>query len=447
MKSDLDLLLNDSFFKKSQISFCAYDLTAKDIIYRKDEKLLLHPASNMKVITSAAGLVFLGTDYNFSTSIALTGDIVDSTLNGDIIFIGKGDPDFSYSDLDSLIREIKTLGINRITGNLIGNISYLDSTYWGKGWMWDDDPYTDFPYMSPLLINDAALDIIVSPSETGNIADIKFFPDNDYVSISNRVTTIDSGRTNIRISRDWQKKENNYSVEGEILTSSEPDTSKVTVIRSAEYFLACAQACFIENGIAFDGNRVITSDSLTQKIVFSKKRSFGEVIVNLNKTSDNLSAEMTLRALGSILKPNMISATDGVQLIDSLVTLSGLDPHNYRIVDGSGVSHYNLVTSELLLEILKYIYLEQEDLFPILKNSFPVGGIDGTLKYRMNSENTKNNVHAKTGTLSGVSTLSGYLTSKNGHEIAFSVFVQNYMGSSKKARTIQDKICEILSKI
>jgi len=124
-----------------------------------------------------------------------------------------------------------------------------------------------------------------------------------------------------------------------------------------------------------------------------------------------------------------------------------LHPNDYRIVDGSGVSHYNLITTNLLVNVLNYFYNEHPNLFNVLIESFPIGGVDGTLKYRMKDEAVFNNVRAKTGTLSGVSTLTGILTNKQNHKLAFSIMMQNYVGSSNKIRKLQDRICEILAEI
>jgi len=182
-------------------------------------------------------------------------------------------------------------------------------------------------------------------------------------------------------------------------------------------------------------------------LIYSFERLFGEVIVNLNKTSDNLSAEMTLRAMAVKYFGKPATASNGIKLVDSLVTLTGLNPNNYSMVDGSGISHYNLISAELLENVVRYIYKKDSNLYEILYNSFPIGGVDGTLRGRMQNENIFNNVHAKTGTLSGVSTLTGYMKAKNGDIISFSIMTQNFVGSAKTVRGFQDKVCEILYNI
>ena len=182
-------------------------------------------------------------------------------------------------------------------------------------------------------------------------------------------------------------------------------------------------------------------------MIYTKERKFEDVIDNINKESDNLSAEMTLRLLGLQYYGKPSSAEKGLNVIDSLIRRSGLNYRNYNIVDGSGISHYNLVSTELMIELLKYIYQKSSQNYEVFFNSLPIAGIDGTLENRMRRTGTVNNVRAKTGTLSGVSTLSGYLKSANDHNIAFSIFTQNFIGSSRVVRRYQDRICQFLSRI
>ncbi|OGU78958.1 MAG: D-alanyl-D-alanine carboxypeptidase/D-alanyl-D-alanine-endopeptidase, partial [Ignavibacteria bacterium RBG_16_35_7] len=165
----------------------------------------------------------------------------------------------------------------------------------------------------------------------------------------------------------------------------------------------------------------------------------------LNKTSDNLSTEMTLFALSERYFGRPASAKNGLKMIDSLIIVCGLNPKDYKLVDGSGVSHYNLVTAELLLSVLKHFYYSEPNLFESLYNSFPIAGFDGTLENRMEKTKAEKNVHAKTGTLSGVSSLSGYVKNKKGNMIAFSILVQNYNDNSKQARDFIDDVCEVLA--
>ena len=133
LESQINKIIDDEFFNHSQIAIEIYDLTTNQILYSKNNKLLLHPASNMKLLTSAAGLIFLGDNYNFTTSLYFSGDIIDSVLCGNLYIKGGFDPDFTIEDLDSLVGFVKSLGIKFITNNIYADLSIKDSLYWGKG--------------------------------------------------------------------------------------------------------------------------------------------------------------------------------------------------------------------------------------------------------------------------------------------------------------------------
>ena len=174
-------------------------------------------------------------------------------------------------------------------------------------------------------------------------------------------------------------------------------------------------------------------------------RPIDTVLSELNKESDNLNAEMLIYAMAYKDSGAPASSEDGLAAIKKFIDTLGINSEDYSIADGSGVSHYNLVSAELLLETLKYMYYQRKDLFPLFYNSLPIAGEDGTLEKRMKNTFAQKNVHAKTGTLNGVSNLSGYVTAKNGHLIAFSIMIQNFVEEYSQARNFQNMICELLA--
>ncbi len=207
IRSGIDSLLSGKFFQSTIAAVDIYDLTAQKTLFTKNEKLLLHPASNMKILTTAAALFFLEPDYQFNTSIYYSGDILNNTLYGDLYIVGGGDPLLNTKDLDSLVRVINKRGLKEITGNIFADVSWKDSLFWGNGWMWDDDPSTDAPYLSALNINKNSIEVLVSPTSFGKKANIYLKPETGYVNIINHTITIynDDGLNNYRVTRDWIK--------------------------------------------------------------------------------------------------------------------------------------------------------------------------------------------------------------------------------------------------
>ena len=445
----IDTLLTNKFFNSALIAADIYNLTKEESIYRKNEKMLLHPASNMKILTSTAALLFLGKEYKFQTSFYYTGQIINKTLYGDLYVSGGFDPDFTSNDLDSLTSIISSLGITEITGRIIGDVSAKDSLFWGKGWMWDDDPSSDAPYLSALNINKNTIKAFVRGDRAGNPAEIILQPATDYVNVINKCRVISPyEKDSLVVDRDWINRKNTIIIKGTVKKTLKPDTVSagltLNLFEPEKYFLTLFKEALDREKIS--GKKDIAINKKPDHAVrfFTFERTIDSVLINLNKTSDNLSAEMLLYSLAAQDNGNPASAERGFKFVDSLITLIGLNPRNYKLADGSGVSRYNLVSPELLLNILKFIY-SRPDLFDLLYKSFPIAGVDGTLKSRMIGTAAENNVHAKTGTLSGVSALSGYLNSRSGDLFAFSILIQNYVETAAAAQFFIDEICRILA--
>ena len=163
LEQRIDSVLVSPLFTTAQAGISVVDLKTKLPVYQQNEKKLFRPASNQKLLTTSTALVFLGTDYKFTTSLYHTGEVQDSVCSGDVFIIGGFDPEFSSTNLDSLSRELKKFGIKQISGNLYGDVSSMDSLFWGEGWMWNDDAATYIPYLSPLTINKNTLKVFYQP--------------------------------------------------------------------------------------------------------------------------------------------------------------------------------------------------------------------------------------------------------------------------------------------
>ena len=445
LKAKLDNVLEDKFFESCLVSIQVEDLTANKTLYKKNEKFLLRPASNMKILTSAAGLLYLTPDYEFSTDLYYDGYVSNDTLHGNVYVVGGCDPDFVTQDLYAFVDAITSLNVSVINGNIYGDVSFKDSLYWGKGWMWDDDPSFDAPYLSALNINDNCVEVMVQQSEYIDKPTVTLIPATNYLTVKNESSFDGDGK--FEITRSWIDKKNEVVVKGKFPISSRYAKDFVNVLNPEKYFLTLFSEVLDSNNIKTLGSIGLQNLPQETNLLYSFKRKYSDIIENLNKTSDNLSAEMTLYALANKYSGKPATADSGVQFINQLIDTIGLNHKDYRLVDGSGTSHYNNVSAELLVNILKYFYDELPELYNILYTSFPVAGIDGTLEKRMRKTAAANNVHAKTGTLTGVSCISGYLTTKKNHTIAFSIMMQNYVGSSSKATEFQNQICRILCEL
>lgn len=448
--SKLDKLLSDKFFESTHVSVDVYDLTSDESLYQKNHKFLMHPASNMKILTSVAGLFFLGSDYSFETTLYYDGEIDDGVLDGDLYVVGGFDPQFSLPDMDYFVNAIDSIGIKEVKGNLFADVSRIDTFFWGEGWMWDDDPSTDSPYLSSLNINMNSVNVFVVGTKEGEKARVILNPYSEYFEVVNDTKTISSEMgSSYYVTRDWVNRRNSIIVKGKIRKKEKISGNEkpfgVNVFRPDLYFLTLFQESLERRGIKIHGVEGNFWLPYSAVHIRTFSRPFLEVITELNKKSNNLNAEMVLYAMAEKFYGKPATARNGIKVINNFISLVGMDPQKYKLVDGSGLSRYNLVSAELIIEILKYVYYNEQELYNILVESFPVAGVDGTLEERMKGSYTVNNVRAKTGTLTGISALSGYLTSQNGHRIAFSIIMENFVNSTSTARAFQDEICKILA--
>jgi len=448
LQNEINEVIKDPFFNRTQIAIDVYDLTESKHLYQHNNKLLLYPASNMKLLTTAAALTYLGKDYIFQTSLYHTGVIEGDTLYGDLYIAGGFDPAFTTKDLDSIVQSVKFLGIKNIAGNLCADVSLKDSLYWGRGWMWDDDPDPSQPRLSSLNINNNAIEVFVEGSEIGSPGKIILTPETNYIKVENNSITVSSSeKTDLKITRDWVNGTNNIIVDGNVIAGEIKDSSshkeKLTLLEPQYYFLALFHEHLTNEGISINGEDKISRLPENSVYLSSFNQKIDTVIIRQNKESENLYAEMLVYALALNDSGAPAVAENGIQALKNLIDSLYLDPDNYNLSDGSGVSRYNLLSTELLVNLLKYVY--KKPFFNIYFYSLPIAGVDGTLKKRMTNSSAKGNVYAKTGTLEGVSALSGYIKTKSKHLLAFSILVQHYTGKSTTARNFIDHICEMLA--
>ena len=439
------LLFNDSMLKTSEVGIAVFDLTAGKSLFNYQDEKLYRPASTEKVVTSVSALAILGMDYTLNTRLQYTGKIENDTLKGNLYLVGGFDPELMDEDLDSLVDIVAESGIRYIADTLAADVSMTDSIYWGSGWSWDDVPASFQPYMSPLMLNRGCVDVKVIPTQKDSLPQVVCVPASDYYQVDNDGVSNNSQAGRLKITRNWLYNGNLIHISGNVTKET---TKTLSIYNSKEFFFRTFAQRLRERGIGFNQTAFSDcpdQDSLTVvSSLFTLERPVGEVLNQMMKESDNLCAESLFYHMAmNHAKHKRVSDNDGSDAINHFIKESlGLNPEYYNIVDGSGVSLYNYVSPRLLLEFLKYAYYHAE-IFQPFYEALPIAGVDGTLKHRMRKSKAYRNVHAKTGTVKGVSSLAGYAKAPNGHQLAFVIINQNVM-KSRQARTFQDKVCEIL---
>lgn len=442
--SQIDSLIKKMLPEASEVGIAVYDLTAKQSLYNYRENKLSRPASTMKLLTAITALSRPDADAPFRTEVWYDGVIEHDTLQGNIYVVGGFDPEFDGEAMDSLVAEVITYPFSVINGQVYGDVSMKDSLYWGSGWAWDDTPEAYQPYLSPLMFCKGAVEVSVVPStQQGRAAKVTCKPVSTYYTVTNQTKTRTPSAGKFSFSRDWLTNGNNLIVSGDV---SAIKKDWVNVYDSSRFFMHTFLERLRANGLVVPSSydfAELPRDSARVELMVAWDTPMQKVLNQLMKESDNLNAEAILYRIGSqATGRKYVSAEDGIVEIMKLLRHLGRDPQDYKMADGSGLSNYNYLSPALLVDFLTYAY-SRSDIFQKLYKSLPVGGIDGTLKNRMKSASSFRNVHAKTGSFTAINTLAGYLTMKNGHEVAFAIMNQNIL-SAAKARAFQDKVCEVI---
>jgi D-alanyl-D-alanine carboxypeptidase/D-alanyl-D-alanine-endopeptidase (penicillin-binding protein 4) len=438
----IDQILDDSSFGSCFIGAKIITLADNRTLYERNSKKLFHPASNQKLLTTAAVLNLLNANYEITTKCFISGEIFDGMINGNLYIKGSGDPLLTTWDLDSLASRIKMKGITSITGDLVGDDSYFDSLYWGQGWMWDDEPSSNEAFISSLCVNKNSVKINIQPtSNTDDALSIILEPTLSSISIVNYgVCTSDTSIPELTVSR--LRGENKIIVQGRINPGSESKDYFVSVWKPEMIFLQLLRDRMKLQGISVMGKSRLGMAG-NRKHFTEIKHTLDSVIHRANKFSDNLAAENLLKILAAEKVGIPGTAQNGLQLVKNLLLAEGIDTTNMILADGSGASWYNEIAPEAIVKLLYKMY-KKKTIFQRYYESLAIAGVDGTLKTRLKNTRASNNIRAKTGSLRGVSGISGYGTTLNNKMFAFSILCNHFHGDIVVLRNAQDKILELL---
>lgn len=443
---EIERILADSIFQHCLTGIKIVSIDRGDILFEKNNQLLLRPASNMKLFTTMGAIGLLDKDFQFSTEIFADSIDRSGVIHGNLYFRGGGNPSLGVSDIDSITARLRSLGLKRITGDIVADHTFFDQVWFGKGWMWDDEPYSYGAPISALSVNENCVRVTVQPGrlESDSVR-IIVDPPTGYVSIINKTRTVrDSILTPLRITRLFHLRQNTILIEGDVLLRS-GQKSELVSIWQPELFAATLLKERLERQNIWISGSVRVGITPDKHVPITKHTwPLDSVIFKINKLSNNLAAENLLKTISSVYDRSFGSSEHGIYLFNQFFSKIGIDTLKYVMADGSGVSHYNLVSPDIVITLLSAIARDPSS-FNRFYESLPIAGIDGTLSQRMIGTSAAINLRAKTGTMSGISTLSGYVRTVEGELLAFSIFMQNFLGSSKPYRDAQDRIGALLS--
>jgi D-alanyl-D-alanine carboxypeptidase/D-alanyl-D-alanine-endopeptidase (penicillin-binding protein 4) len=437
------------------------DVTTGKSVYGRNEDRLLLPASNLKILTAAVALERLGQDYRFTTRVI-------REAAGDVVLVGSGDPSLSgrvfpyqkdghagppLAPIEELADQIVAHGIRRIDGDIVGDDRWFPWDPYPPSWT-EDDTVRDYgAAVSALTVNDNVMKVTIRPgARAGEPAVVSLSPALEYLTFDNRVVTGARGSPALvraqRIpgSREWL-------LAGSIPAGRAAVVEIVPVDDPALFAASALYAALTARGIAIHGRPVARHRAFGEPYVAAEGEELAarqspplhELLQMMAKLSQNLHAELILRELGRSAKGSGTgegTTETGLAELRAYLAEIGVQPSEWRLQDGSGLSRNALVTPRLLTRALTSMAKSMDK--EIWISLLPAGGEDGTLSHRLCCVSDGFGIRAKTGSLSRALALSGYAESAANGQLAFSILVNDFSASPGVVRQWIDKIATAL---
>lgn len=403
----------------------------------------LTPASTMKILTAETALIFLGSNYRFSTQLLTDAKSVkNGVLQGNLYVVFSGDPTLTYYDLADLLNSLRSQQITAIEGNVyIDNTAY-DQSFYGPGWLTKDKKSAYGAPISASIINHNCLPVNVAakrkPGKLNQVLTPNFYP-------SDRMALLAKSRSNTCLVR--MSENSNSSIRIDNCLSKGPFNwgMNYVVTDIPDYNRALFKSLLSQLSISVYGSVTFGSAPQNLSLVGSHTSDpLPDLLKEMLKKSDNVIAGALFKKIGQLYSHQPGSWSNASNAVSQIlakradVNIAGL-----RIVDGSGLSRDNQTTPAQLMQVLDYAY-HQPATNQAFFSALPIAGVDGTLKHRM--YNVARKVHAKTGTISGVTSLAGYAISADNEPIAFVVIVNCRLGMGWRYKSIEDQIATAITK-
>ncbi len=386
---ELDEILSE-VPESTKMAVLIYNPLTQDTVFSINHTLTMIPASNTKLFTTATSLELMGGDYLLSTKIfAEDEDFSDGKLGGNIYIKGYGNPTFTTEDLEELVNELYQAGLRKVTGNIYGDDAYFDNIYSRDDWISEERANVKLPAISALVI--------------------------------------DRNRTVVTKKRKGRFRNYFVNVQDPPLFAAKKLKEKLTAI-----------------GIETEGKPLSGQTPDSTILLVESSIELRELIKEINKSSDNFYAECLFKTLGSVYSGRQGNSFFSTQAVLNFIEDNSIYSTGTKIVDGSGISRFDQVTAGAIVGLLEKVYFNL-DQFDDFFNSLSIAGIDGTLHKRMIGTSAENNFRGKTGSLNGVSSLAGYVTTANDDDLIVCIMFEFSQGGAGRHKKIQDRIIEALA--
>jgi len=488
LKSRIEQIVRQPALEPGFFAVKIVSLDTGSVIYEQDANKFVRPASNMKLYTVATAFDRLTPEFHFVTSVYAKQKPDDGKVKGDLIIYGRGDPSIAarfndgdyFKGINELADRIVAAGVKRVKGDLVGDESYFNGAPLGSGWEWEDLTWSYGAPVSALNINDNALDLNVKPSDRvgAPVSVTTGPPAASFVTILNRATTSARGsRSNLQIYRGLGA--NTIELSGTLPLGDAGWVGGVAIQDPALAFVTMLRDALMKRGVKIEGRvRTVTSrsgetllprtaagfgtGSMAQfpvEITTLQSPPFSVIAAHTLKPSQNQYTELILRTLGrnpqvlnnvgqtKPLSAESLSARDdedaGLEVVRTFLRQAGIGENEVELNDGSGLSRNDLISANTTVQLLTF--MSKHKYFEQFRDALPIAGVDGTLRTRMRGTPAEGNLRAKTGSLSSVASLSGYVTTAGGEHLVFSMMLNNYPDAAAVRRDSIDAIAVLLA--
>ena len=455
-----DTLLGATLPSKGDWGLLIVDAQTGETLFEKNADGYFVPASNMKLFTTALALAKLGPDYKFRTTLETRGVISpEGKLSGDLVLVGRGDPNLSNRKFPYELKEefdgppekalaeladaLVARGVKEISGDVIGDDSYFPRERYPNGWEIDDMVWEYGAAISAIVVDDNTVALRLTPGEKmGDPVQASVVPLTPDFALQNDVTTSAADvKSDLTLTRD--PGANLVVVRGTLPAKSAPRKLVLAIEEPAQHAASVLAGMLTERGVKLDGKiravHVAETD-VTPRSVIAEHVSvpLGDSVKLVNKISQNLHTEMLLRTAA---RQNGLWGTpeEMLKTPQDFYASVGIAPDDVIQTDGSGLSRHDLITPRATVTLLKYA--QSQTWFAPYYASLPVAGIDGSLQDRMKGTVAAGRIHAKTGSVEHVRTLSGFAETPSGRRLIFSFLSNNQGGKSHEAADALNGLC------
>ncbi|MBA2664633.1 MAG: D-alanyl-D-alanine carboxypeptidase/D-alanyl-D-alanine-endopeptidase [Bradymonadaceae bacterium] len=421
----------------AKIGIHAVDVATGEIVYSRNADVGMNPASNIKLITAAAVLDVLGPQYTFTTHL-LAQKTEGGQVKGDLFVKGDGEAFLLFTDVLGWAGQLRQLGITRVDGDLVIDDLYFDGGYMPPGF---DQKDSDASYRAPIgavSVNFNAITLVVDPAKPGEPARIRLDPPNAHVQVVNNARTNKGSQARVNAIARGDAERTVVTVTGtigELATAvsirkriDHPPLFAGEVFKSALEMVGIEVVGTVRTGRAPKDARTLVSHT---------SQPMGNLVSAMNKWSNNFMAEQLLRVLGSS-SATASTWTASLGVAAAFLQRAGMAPGSYSLLNGSGLYDGNTVSARQFVQLLRY--MRDHRYAPEFFASLSITGVDGTLSQRLKNTPLAGNMRAKTGTLNHVCTLSGYLYTKSGRLLAYSIMFNDTPQLAWNYRKHQDAI-------